>query len=138
MLRSACALDVPALLELEERLFAENSMMERMLQHELYRGWGWVWTAVGTDEIVGYILVRPDETAPNLMDITRLGVVPLARRKRVGAALLERALEDSRDAILTVKKDNIPALSLYRRYGFEVVSQTAGESWIMRLRRTST
>jgi ribosomal protein S18 acetylase RimI-like enzyme len=82
--------------------------------------------------------VRPDEASPSLLDITRLGVVPLARRQRVGNALLERALEDSRDVILTVRKDNTPALLLYRRHGFTVVSQTAGESWVMRLRRPST
>lgn len=134
MLRAACALDVPALLALEEELFSENSMMERMLQHELHRGWGWVWAGTA-GEIVGYILVRPDETMPTLVDITRLGVVSAFRRQRVGAALLERALEDARDVILTVRKSNTPALVLYRKYGFEVVSQTAGDSWVMRLRR---
>lgn len=137
MLRAACALDVPALLDLEERLFPESSMMERMLQHELHRGWGWVWLST-TGEIIGYILVRPDEAAPRLVDITRLGVVPLARRQRVGSALLERALEDQQDVILTVNKENKPALVLYRSHGFTVVGQSSGDSWIMRLRRPST
>jgi ribosomal protein S18 acetylase RimI-like enzyme len=118
-------------------LFPENSMMERMLHHELARGWGWVWQM--TDgSISGYILVRPDESAPRLVDITRLGVAPWAQRQRIGAALLERALEGQSDVILTVRKGNAPALTLYRKNGFEVVSQTAGESWIMRLRRAST
>lgn len=132
MLRAACGLDVPALLTLEEALFP-NSMTERMLQHELHRGQGWV---VEVDEqVVGYILVRSDE---GLLDITRLGVAGTARRKGVAKRLLERALAEPGDVVLTVKKDNGPAITLYRKYGFEIVAHlAAAHAWVMKLTRAS-
>lgn len=133
MLRVASSLDVPALLDLEEALFP-NSMTERMLQHELHRGVGWV--VEDGDEILGYILMRSDD---GLVDITRLGVSENARRKGVARTLLEKALSEGGDFILTVKKDNAPALSLYRHFGFEIVAHLAGaHAWIMKLTKAST
>jgi ribosomal-protein-alanine N-acetyltransferase len=132
MLRAACGLDIPALLALEDALFP-NSMTERMLQHELHRGQGWV--AEVDDELVGYILVRRDES---LLDITRLGVVEKVRRQGVAKQLLERALSEPGDVVLTVKKDNAPAIALYRRYGFEIVAHlAAAHAWVMKLTRAS-
>ncbi len=127
MLRAACVLDVPAIVALEEALFP-NAMSERMVQHELLRGSGWVFEE--DDHIVGYILVRDDE---GLLDITRLGVSEGVRRRGVGRQLLERVLEAGRSVILTVKKDNAPALVLYRKYDFKIVAHLIGaHAWVMR------
>lgn len=128
MLRVASSLDVPALLNLEEALFP-NSMTERMLQHELHRGMGWVIEEEG--ELLGYILMRSDD---GLMDITRLGVAEHARRRGFARVLLEKALAEGGVFILTVKKDNTPALVLYRQFGFEIVAHLASaHAWIMKL-----
>ena len=133
MLRAACVLDVPTLLELEDALFP-NAMTERMLQHELSRGQGWVVDVGG--RVVGYILVRNDE---GLLDITRLGVADGSRREGLGRLLLERALMEPGDVILTVKKDNAPAITLYRHYGFKIVAHLiAAHSWVMKLTRAAT
>jgi len=133
MIRAACLLDVPELLVLEEKLFP-NAMSEKMLQHELSRGWGWVVPAVGP--ITGYVLVRKDE---DLLDITRLGVDENSRGQGLGKRLLLHVLADGRDVVLTVKKDNLTAIHLYRSHGFEIVGHLiAAGAWVMRVRGVVT
>lgn len=96
---------------------------------------GWVVEEEGT--IVGYLLMRSDEGG--LLDITRLGVTESVRRKGVGRLLLERALLEGEEFILTVKKDNLPALSLYRARGFRIVAHLAGaHAWVMKFTRDAT
>jgi ribosomal protein S18 acetylase RimI-like enzyme len=134
MIRAVCALDIPELLTLEGDLF-DNAMTERMLQHELSRGWGWVIESVGGG-IAGYVLVRKDE---ELLDITRLGVREGCRGQGFARRLLERAMAEGKDIMLTVRKDNTPAIRLYRKYGFEIVGHLASAgAWVMRLRKAST
>lgn len=128
-----CRMDVPALLTLEELLFP-NAMAERMLEHEVGRGWGWV-EEIQEGRIVGYALVRSDGP---LLDLTRLGVDPTHQGRGVGKRLLEKVLEDGRDIILTVKKNNAHAIGLYRKYNFEIVGHLASaNAWVMRFRAAS-
>jgi len=125
MIRPACPLDIDALFILESELFP-NSMNERMLHHELIRGRGWV----SGDPIDGYILVRMDG---DLIDITRLGVRATASGHGIGRKLLEVALEGVPDALLTVQKNNLRAMTLYKKAGFEIVGHLAGAgAWVMR------
>lgn len=125
MIRPACPLDIDALFILENELFP-NSMNERMLHHELIRGRGWVWG----DPIDGYILVRMDG---DLIDITRLGVRTTASGQGIGRKLLEVALEGVPDALLTVQKNNLRAMTLYKRAGFEIVGHlSSANAWVMR------
>lgn len=124
MLRPAGINDIEGIIELESTLF-DNPMSERMLIHELTRGRGWIYGS-----LLGYVLVRFDS---GLLDITRLGVRSDQQRKGIGRALLERALIDAPDAILTVRKDNEPAMRLYDQYGFKVVSHLASAgAFVMR------
>lgn len=124
MIRPASGLDIPVLLELEEELFP-NSMTERMLHHELSRGWGWI----DGEPANGYILVRADD---DLLDITRLGVRKTAQKQGIGRRLLETALVEGKSMLLTVGKDNAPALRLYRKYGFEIVGHlSSAGAWVM-------
>jgi len=124
MIRRANLDDVESLMELESRLF-DNAMNSRMLEYELVKGQGWIY-----GDMLGYILVRFDA---GLMDITRLGVHPDHRRQGIGRKLLELALSESPNAMLTVKKDNAAAILLYRQYDFEVVAHMAGAgAFVMR------
>lgn len=129
MIRPAGINDIDALLVLENALF-DNAMSERMLQHELTRGRGWVY-----GDMLGYVLVRFDT---GLLDIIRLGVREDQHRRGIGRALLERALLGAPDALLTVKKDNVAALKLYEKYGFKIVAHLGGAgSFVMRRTLTS-
>jgi ribosomal protein S18 acetylase RimI-like enzyme len=67
-----------------------------------------------------------DEPTPELA----IAVVPSARGKGVGSALLSallaRARVDGRHALsLSVDRNNEPAIELYRRHGFERVSESS-------------
>jgi ribosomal-protein-alanine acetyltransferase len=82
-----------------------------------YRG------ALDGDELVGYAIYGYDGDAFNLMNIA---VVPAARRRGIGRALMEDFLEEAasegaREAWLEVSVANPSALALYRAYGFEDV-----------------
>lgn len=140
MIRSAGIDDIEAILKLEETLF-DNAMGGKLLLHELTRGRGWVYSEAGGhygEPIEGYILIHFDNGPLGLIDIIRLGVAPEAQRKGIGAKLLEHALWKVNDAMLTVKKDNAPAIKLYRRFGFEIVAHLAGAgAFVMRRRVTS-
>jgi ribosomal protein S18 acetylase RimI-like enzyme len=78
------------------------------------------WVAVDGDQILGLAMlgVRPDRTW-----ITRLGVLPVKRRRGTGEALM-RALLDATNELglgctcLEVIKHNIPAHTLFRKLGF--------------------
>lgn len=125
MLRPAGPEDIEVIVQIESTLF-DNSMGERLLRHELERGRGWVWGA----PVEGYILVRSDGP---LTDILRLGVTRGAQGKGIGQALLTQALEGAGDAVLTVAKDNAPAMRLYVKNGFGIVGHLhAAGAWVMR------
>jgi ribosomal protein S18 acetylase RimI-like enzyme len=78
------------------------------------------WVAVDGDQILGLAMlgVRPGQTW-----ITRLGVLPVKRRRGVGEALM-RALLDATDQLginctsLEVIKHNTPAHTLFLKLGF--------------------
>lgn len=61
-------------------------------------------------------------------EILTFGINPKNRDKGFGTALLSAALERARndgaaDILLDVRQDNIPAISLYRRAGFERIGK---------------
>jgi ribosomal protein S18 acetylase RimI-like enzyme len=123
--------DAPELMQLDARLF-DNAMTEGMLQRELQVGEGFVVRQFHDQgaPILGYILVR---NHGGLLDILRLGVAPTAQRLGIGTALLKRALEKGCTTVLTVKKDNVHAIRLYKRHGFNVVGHFVQErAWVLR------
>jgi ribosomal protein S18 acetylase RimI-like enzyme len=78
------------------------------------------WIAVDGNEILGLAMlgVRPGRTW-----ITRLGVLPVRRRRGAGEALVLALLEGTRQlgrplSILEVIKGNFPALQLFLKVGF--------------------
>jgi len=67
----------------------------------------------------------------NIPRLAGMGTVPEARRTGAAAHLLSQLLEESKTRkntamMLEVFEQNLPALSLYRRYGFEELSQLFG------------
>lgn len=123
--------DASRVLELEQVF--ENSMSEPMIQREIEAGRGYVYSRIrdtGEVDILGYALLRQDGP---LLDLTRLAVDPTVLRKGIGQSLLRRVLEEGRETVLTVKKDNAPALALYQKNGFRVVAHyAAAKAWVMR------
>lgn len=91
-------------------------------------------------EIVGYIMCRVEYGLSKLdrLSMRRLGhiisiaVLPDHRRMGIATALLTRALEALRneyrcsEAYLEVRVSNSPAISLYRKLGFEIIKISKG------------
>jgi ribosomal-protein-alanine N-acetyltransferase len=77
----------------------------------------------GARSVVGYICIWVVEEE---LHINNLAVHPRYRRRRIAQALLDAGLEhghrrQASRAVLEVRASNLPALGLYRRYGFEPV-----------------
>ncbi len=107
-------------------------MGERMVRQELLLGKGWLVERAPVDEemVAGYVLIRFDE---DLVDITRLGVHPDNSGKGIGTRLLEKVFDEGGTIILTVQKDNLRAMQLYHRHGFEIVAHLhSARAWVMR------
>jgi ribosomal protein S18 acetylase RimI-like enzyme len=124
--------DAERLEHLEAEIFRSNCLGELILKNEIERGRCWV--IEEASEVVAYLLAH---VADGLIDIMRLGVLADHRRHGYAKALLQRALEEAPRAVLTVKKDNLAAMALYRRFGFEIVGRTDSQNWLM-LRATAS
>ncbi len=79
--------------------------------------------ACDKENIVGYIgLISAADEA----DITNVSVSKNARRRGIGNALVEKAVEEAvklgvKKIFLEVRKSNIAAISLYEKIGFEQI-----------------
>lgn len=107
-----------------------NGMDARQVEVELRVGHGFgVWIQ---GELAGYILCRDSE---DLLEVTRIAVLPSYQRRGVGQALLEMMLRDidpPTNGYLTlhVQKGNRSAIHLYLRNGLHIVGED-GNSWVM-------
>ena len=125
--REATLDDAEALEALEQELFPDNCFGIQTLKSELMHGDGWVLERDG--EIVAYALIRTDG---HLTDLTRLGVLDKHRRQGYATILLFKAMTRASKTMLTVRRDNTAALSLYKRWGFHIVGRLEN-SWVMLL-----
>ena len=124
-MRKALLEDVDELAALERELFPDNCFNERTLNNELKLSKCWVEERDG--KLIGYVLVRIED---DMADILRLGVLPGYHKQGVATRLLTRALQETPGVMLTVRKENDPALSLYFSFGFQIIGETEG-SWVM-------
>ncbi len=123
------------------------------LDGALFRAQAWslatFWSELaGVDETRHYIVVEQVEQVEQVggarlvgygglllsagsADVATLGVAPEARRRGLGRALLQEllghaALRGVAQVMLEVAVGNAPAIALYRRAGFEVISRRRG------------
>ena len=118
-----------AVAALEVELF-DNAFSEHTLRKEIEAGWGFV--AVD-EEVVGYALVRESD---DLADLTRLAVRKDRQGQGIGTHLLSLVLENVRNVMLCVRKENQRSLALYKAHGFSVVGYI-DNSWVMQRRDTT-
>ncbi len=81
-------------------------------------------TYVEKDKIIGFLLYS---LIYDRIEIEQIEVTTKERRKGVGNKLLNYLIEkykekDIKNITLEVKEDNIPAINLYKKYGFKSVS----------------
>jgi len=122
----ALPVHVQRIAELEQELFPENWLSESTILGELERGPCFIaLTANGVD---GYLQTSLKE---GVLDVLRVGVTRNAQGNGIGEALMLRVLDVPHTlCILTVVKDNIPALALYKKLGFELYGDL-GRAWVL-------
>lgn len=123
-MRRATPADGERISEIDLLLF-DNGFNERTIGIEIELGECWV----EGEPIIGYVLTRRDGT---VTDITRLAVQADRQKEGVGERLLLVALTTPGPHMLTVKRDNMQALRLYKKNGFEIAGVLPSGSWIMR------
>lgn len=112
--------DLDDLVELERTCFAYHWTRDQFLIG-LEQG-GYIVLGIRIDgQLVAYMAFSliADE-----MEILNLAVHPDYRKKRLGSALMDRAFAICRTkgvskSFLDVKESNIPAIAMYRKYGYE-------------------
>lgn len=117
--------DLEFLVDLDLALFGEDSFGPSTFRKELEVSS--ILVAVEEGQIVGYAIVRRG----SMKDLLRLGVAKEHQGKGIGKALLQRVLEmPGKTTLLFVRRNNEPAISLYKSAGFHVVGQHE-QSWVM-------
>ena len=125
---------IEALLPIEDELFGEERWSAGMFWNELAGGHHYL-VALDSDgdggdgTVLGYAglaLAPPDEAW-----IQNIGVRKAAQRRGIGRRLLEALLAEAqrhgtRQVLLEVAVDNLPAQRLYAGYGFEGVGVRKG------------
>src|SRR5687767_15349606 len=79
---------------------------------------------------VGMVRCQPDETQPDTAVLISMWVAPAVRRRGVGDALIDAAIEWAHASgvnrlLLYVVDDNAPAIALYARKGFQPTGEVA-------------
>ena len=146
-LREMTPADIPAVHELERRLFPVDAWPLQMFVAELAQAETRRYVVAElAGQIVGYaglMCIRP------IADVQTIAVVPEQEGKGIGSALLTELIRESllrraEDVLLEVRADNPRAQQLYRRYGFEQIHvrpryyRDGVDALIMRLRLGTT
>ena len=120
--------DLPAVLALEEELFAPDTWTAAMYRDELARtDTRWYLVAEDDGAVVGYagLIAYPDEA-----HVATIGVAPARQGEGIGAQLLDALLAEadrrSPVVLLEVRADNELAQGLYRRRGFAEIGRRRG------------
>ncbi|MET7417797.1 ribosomal protein S18-alanine N-acetyltransferase [Dactylosporangium sp. NPDC005555] len=119
---------IEQLLPIEDELFGEERWSAGMFWNELASGHHYI-AALDGDRVLGYagLALTPPEEAW----IQNIGVRKEAQRHGIGRRLLEALLAEAarhgtRQVLLEVAVDNLPAQKLYATYGFEGVGVRKG------------
>jgi [ribosomal protein S18]-alanine N-acetyltransferase len=116
--------DIPAVHELEERLFPVDAWPLQMFVDELSQPETRRYLiAEAPDGIIGYAGLMCIEP---IADVQTIAVVPEYEGRGIGSALLRELISEGRrrgaaDLLLEVRADNPRAQQLYRRFGFEQI-----------------
>ncbi|MGY1807177.1 ribosomal protein S18-alanine N-acetyltransferase [Blastococcus sp. SYSU D00669] len=120
--------DVPAVMVLEEELFAPDTWTAAMYRDELSRtDTRHYLVAEEDDSVVGYagLIAYADEA-----HVATIGVTQARQGEGIGARLLDALLEEadrrSPVVLLEVRADNEVAQGLYRRRGFAEIGRRRG------------
>lgn len=115
--------DATAIAEMEQNIFGDPWSKKDIFSYICSES-GMCFTALDNGEPIAYIIGRK---IPPEGEIYRIAVRPDKRQRGVGYRLLSYALKTEwgqgvETVFLEVRESNIPAIALYRAYGFTEVS----------------
>jgi ribosomal-protein-alanine N-acetyltransferase len=115
--------DIPKIVELETELLLETLGSE-MLQAELHNQYAHFFCAKDENEPIGYIGCWIIE---GTCDMINFVVQKDYQRMGVGSSLFNKVLEQCRkenatEILLEVRASNIPAISFYKKFGFQQIA----------------
>ena len=125
MTRVASPADIDAIMAVEQASFDTSRQWSRTSWAEEISPADHRLTLVaGEDEVAAVATFHGFDVA----DLDRIMVTPAARGHGLAVELLSRGIDWARSRgchtmMLEVRRDNDPAISLYRRFGFETISQ---------------
>jgi ribosomal protein S18 acetylase RimI-like enzyme len=130
-IRSAAREDINALMALERRVFAADSMSRKSIRHFLETQSASVVVAEAGCEIVGCAIVLFHPLSPKSARLYSLAVAPEHEGRGIGP-LLVKACEDAARAHdrcqlrLEVHERNARAITLYRKQGYAQFARRCG------------
>ena len=123
MIRRASVADLDAVMAVEQASF-DPPWSRASWAEEIAAADHRLTLVAGDDEVAAAATFHGFDVA----DLDRIMVTPAARGRGLAVALLSGGLDwavcrGCRAMMLEVRHDNYPAISLYRRFGFETISQ---------------
>lgn len=121
--------EVDEVLKIEEQAYGDHHWSKDSFYGELSNNLAYYYSAFDTQgNLVGYA------GAWQILDeahITTIAVKPEFKRKKIGEALLNKIIQDCykneiKYITLEVRASNIPAISLYEKYGFKSLGTRKG------------
>ena len=124
MIREAQNSDLDRLVDIEDRSFEADRITRRRFRHLLEKGNATTLVDEHDGVLGGYALVLYNK-GTSLARLYSIGVDPDLRGRGIGLGLLEAAEKDALEnecvvMRLEVRKDNEPAIALYRNHGYRV------------------
>jgi [ribosomal protein S18]-alanine N-acetyltransferase len=119
--------DLPRCAELEKILFPDDDPWSvHAFQQELESGNFYIGAYVDPDGLVGYAGMSEVGSPDNMeCEVHTIGVDPAFQGRGIGKAmlqvLLDRADQAHAPVFLEVRTDNVPAITLYQKHGFEQI-----------------
>lgn len=124
-IRDALKSDIQALLDIENLVFQSEAWSREVFESEFALiGSSRVYKVIeeGT-EILGYFGLS---IVDGIVDITTIAVTPERQHQGLGILMMNEIMEiakhnNARKVMLEVKPENLAAIGLYQKYGFEVI-----------------
>ncbi|MEM3833256.1 MAG: ribosomal protein S18-alanine N-acetyltransferase [Thermoprotei archaeon] len=126
LIRRAKSSDLDSIYKIEVISFGYEAFSKGFLLEMLFRFPEFFIVAEKDNEIVGYLSASIEGYFNKVCHLLSIAVLPEYRNRGIGSLLLKHLIDliktkGIRSIILEVKKDNEPAINVYKKFGFEII-----------------
>ncbi len=108
-------IDLDTLNYLEDSFLVSKGIKEEIKNNPFAK----VLIYVESKKVIGYLYYSD---IYDRIEINNFEVLKDFRRQKIGSSLLEKLISKDKNITLEVKEDNIAAINIYKKYGFEQVA----------------